>query len=295
LLKEPLGEAETSWGLAGDAKLGPVGGDTELVPGDPAARVTVAMPPPDETRAHRALAGSSRMAVMDALRQAGAPLTVYDLAQRVGLHANTIRFHLARLVEAGLVHEAPAVRSGPGRPRLVYAVIPGEPLHHEPRGYRLLAQILASYLAASAPDGAASAILAGRQWGQFLTERPAPFRRLDARAASERLVGVFAELGFEPELADEGRRILLHRCPFREVAEQRPEIVCSVHLGLMRGALTALGAPLEATRLEPFVTPQLCVAHLEEARPAPPAATSAGRGGEHPDQGNQRDEHRTAT
>jgi predicted ArsR family transcriptional regulator len=242
--------------------------------------MTAAMPPPDESHAHLALDGGSRAAVMDALRQASTPLTAYDLAERLGLHANTIRFHLRRLVEAGLVHEAPAVRSGRGRPRLVYAVIPGEALQHEPRGYRLLAQILASHLVASAPDAAASAIAAGRRWGQFLTERPAPFQHLDARTASERLVGTFAALGFQPELAEDRRRVLLHRCPFREVAEQQPEVVCSVHLGLMRGVLAALGAPLEATRLEPFVTPRLCVAHLQQARPAPPADTSAGREGE---------------
>jgi predicted ArsR family transcriptional regulator len=244
--------------------------------------MTVATPSPDETRTRPPLAGSSRTAVMDALREAGAPLTVYDLAQRVGLHANTIRFHLAHLVEAGLVHEAPAVRSGPGRPHLVYAVVPDEALQQEPRGYRLLAQILASHLVASTPDAAASAIVAGSRWGHVLTERPAPFQHLDAQAASERLVGMFAALGFQPELADDGRRILLHRCPFREVAERQPQVVCSVHLGLMRGALAALGAPLEATRLEPFVTPRLCVAHLQQARLAPPAGRSADRGGERP-------------
>jgi predicted ArsR family transcriptional regulator len=242
------------------------------------------MPPQDEARTHRALAGISRVALMEALRQAGGPLTIHDLAQRVGLHANTIRFHLARLVEVGLVREERAAPSGPGRPRLVYALVPGEP-HRGLHGYRLLAQILASYLAASAPDAAGSAVVAGREWGHLVTERPASIRHLDARAASERLVGMFAELGFEPEPADEGRRILLHRCPFREVAEQRPEIVCSVHLGLMQGALAQLGAPLEATRLEPFVTPQLCVAHLRAPRMAGPAGEPTGRGGEHPDQG----------
>jgi predicted ArsR family transcriptional regulator len=278
LLEESLREPEASRGLAGAAKLGSVGADTALVGGGSAANVTVAMPSPDEPGAHRALAGSSRLAVIDALRHVGAPLTVYDLSQQVGLHANTIRFHLARLVEAGVVREERAAPSGPGRPRLVYAVVPGEALQHEPRSYRLLAQILASYLAVSAPDAAASAILAGRQWGQFLTERPAPFQRLDARAASERLVGMFAALGFQPEAADDGRRILLHRCPFREVAEQQPEVVCSVHLGLMRGVLATLGAPLEATRLQPFVTPQLCVAHLDEASAAPPEGRSAGKG-----------------
>ena len=46
-------------------------------------------------------------------------------------------------------------------------------------------------------------------------------------------------------------------------------MICGVHLGLMRGALEALGAPLEATRLEPFVAPHLCLAHLTPTTDAP--------------------------
>jgi len=34
----------------------------------------------------------------------------------------------------------------------------------------------------------------------------------------------------------------------------------------MRGALAELGARTSATRLEPFVQPDLCVAHLARAR-----------------------------
>jgi predicted ArsR family transcriptional regulator len=36
----------------------------------------------------------------------------------------------------------------------------------------------------------------------------------------------------------EGDPMLVYRCPFREIAEARPDVVCSVHLGLMRGALS---------------------------------------------------------
>ncbi|HEY8951402.1 MAG TPA: hypothetical protein VIP78_02435, partial [Candidatus Dormibacteraeota bacterium] len=60
--------------------------------------------------------------------------------------------------------------------------------------------------------------------------------------------------------------ILLHRCPFREVAESNQQVVCAVHLGMLKGALTEMGAPLEATRLDPFVEPTLCVAHLGRGR-----------------------------
>ncbi|MFC8422671.1 ArsR family transcriptional regulator, partial [Streptomyces sp. NPDC057236] len=59
-----------------------------------------------------------------------------------------------------------------------------------------------------------------------------------------------------------GRRLRLHHCPFREVAERRPDIVCAIHLGLMRGTVETLRAPLTAESLEPFVTPHVCVATL---------------------------------
>ena len=59
-----------------------------------------------------------------------------------------------------------------------------------------------------------------------------------------------------------GRRLRLHHCPFREVAEHRPDIVCAIHLGLMRGTVETLRAPLTPESLEPFVTPHVCVATL---------------------------------
>jgi hypothetical protein len=44
-------------------------------------------------------------------------------------------------------------------------------------------------------------------------------------------------------------------------------VVCGIHLGLIRGALEQLGAPEDAVRLVPFVTPTLCVV---EIGPRPP-------------------------
>ena len=76
-----------------------------------------------------------------------------------------------------------------------------------------------------------------------------------------------------PEAVKESaeRKILLHHCPFREVAESNQRVVCAVHLGMLKGALAEMGAPLQATRLEPFVKPTLCIAHLRigaDARPS---------------------------
>jgi predicted ArsR family transcriptional regulator len=45
-------------------------------------------------------------------------------------------------------------------------------------------------------------------------------------------------------------------------------VICPLHLGLMQGALTAMGAGITITRLEPFVEPALCLAHVGQAGPA---------------------------
>jgi predicted ArsR family transcriptional regulator len=205
-----------------------------------------------------------------------------ELGRRVGLHPNTVRFHVEQLADAGLVRAVAGPATGRGRPRVLYeAVEDAEPGSAD--GYRLLAQMLAGYLA-SADDPRHVAEEVGRAWGGYLTERPAPFTGLTAEEATERVVRLFSELGFMPENEAEGghRRILLHRCPFREVARANPEVVCSIHLGMLRGALAELGAPLEATSLEPMVRPTLCIAHLrhvgrDESRRAGRPRASAGQ------------------
>ena len=54
----------------------------------------------------------------------------------------------------------------------------------------------------------------------------------------------------------------MHRCPFHDLAEAHPEVVCPVHKGLISGALEALGSQLEVEGLDVFVRPDLCVARL---------------------------------
>ena len=220
----------------------------------------------DLTRADLAGApaiGKSRSRVLGVLQAARTPLGVDEIAERVRLHPNTTRFHLDGLVEAGLVARATEDREVPGRPRALYTATP-DGASAGRRSYRLLAEILTSYLANETKNPRQAALRAGEAWGRFLTERPAPFRRVDAAGATEQLVKSLDEIGFAPEAVTMGRkrRILLHHCPFRETVEQHGDVVCSIHLGLMQGMLSELDAPLEAQRLDRFVEPTVCVAHL---------------------------------
>jgi len=222
--------------------------------------------------------GESRARVLRALQVAGHPLGVDEVADQVGLHVNTTRFHLDGLVEQRLAERTREQRDSPGRPRTMYSPTPDAP-HAGKRSYRLLAEILTSYLAGATRQPERAAIKAGEEWGRFFTDRPGPFRRVDAKGATRQLSRVLDEIGFAPEPVSVGRKrqILLHHCPFREAAEEHSTVVCSIHLGLMRGLLAELDAPIEADRLDAFVEPDLCIAHLS-ARGGSPAGGRRGGG-----------------
>lgn len=224
------------------------------------------MPSRDLTRADPAdtpVLGKSRSRVLGVLQAAPSPLGVDQVADLVRLHPNTTRFHLDGLVEARLATRVSEDRELPGRPRTLYTAAP-DSARTGRRSYRLLAEILTSHLASQSRQPSHAAVQAGEAWGRYLTERPAPFVSVDAAAATRQLVATLDEIGFAPEAVTRGRKrqILLRHCPFREAAEQHRDVVCSIHLGLMRGLFAELDAPLEAQRLDPFVEPSLCVAHL---------------------------------
>ena len=207
--------------------------------------------------------GQSRGRVLDLLRAAGAPLGVQEVADQTGLHPNTARFHLDGLTEAGLAIREPQPRETPGRPSMAYRAADGGTPAGE-RRYRLLAEMLTGLITAMMPEPGKSATQAGREWGAYLAEQPPPYQRPSARHAIERLVAIMEQLGFTPQAeADGGQYLLrLRQCPFREVAQNHQDVVCSLHLGLMQGALAQMRAPVTADRLEPFAEPTLCIARL---------------------------------
>jgi predicted ArsR family transcriptional regulator len=210
---------------------------------------------------HRALAGPARGRLLAALRQAPTPLGLRELAARVGLHPNTAREHLRLLADAGLVTCELAAPRGRGRPGYRYSVErAGTDVGDDPRPYAQLAAVLADQLGAT--DRAADAATeAGTRWGRAIAAGTEPAET--PAEAMARLVRLLDEAGFEPEPPEDADGpIRLRRCPFGRLAVDREPVVCGVHLGLMRGALESMRAPLEATSLEPFVRPDLCLAHL---------------------------------
>ena len=123
-----------------------------------------------------------------------------------------------------------------------------------------------SHLAGSERDPSARAEEAGRLWGARLVRRPPPFT-ISKEETIDQVVRLHQQYGFRPQLrrAKNGQEIVLKRCPFQEVATAYQTVICPVHLGLIRGALTELGTGVEADWLQPYAEPGACVAHLASA------------------------------
>jgi len=218
---------------------------------------------------HEALAVASRVQLLDVLRTSGRPLSVGELARSCGLHISTVRFHLRILNEDGLVHRGPEPAHRRGRPRLLYTATT-TPEIAPPDRYQALATMLAAHWAATPVERAQRAEHAGYA---AATEQlgPPPALGPTVDEALSQVAATFADLGFAPELSRQGddRRLELRACPFRAVAVEHPEVVCSLHLGLLRGALAASNAPATTSALMPFVEPDLCLALIT---PTPPQA-----------------------
>jgi predicted ArsR family transcriptional regulator len=209
------------------------------------------------TTVHRALADPRRADLVAALEDAVEALDASELGRRVGLHANTVRWHLGILEDAGIVRSHAEHRATPGRPRRVWERAPGAGAGAVDE-HRALAEALVSVVA-GLPGAADAAETAGRAWGARLARRAGSASTPTGEPVEE-LVRVLDERGFEPHV--EGHEITMRRCPFVDLARESPAIVCGVHRGLVAGVLAESGSTLELDELQVFPRPGVCVLRL---------------------------------
>jgi predicted ArsR family transcriptional regulator len=176
------------------------------------------------------------------------PTTLAELVELTGLHENTLRGHLGTLHQAGHVSRLRAKPSGRGRPPWSYVA--------REAPYAALALALSRGLednpGATARETGESG---GRAWGEQLREL---FDQGD-RTPHARLMLALEHVGFGPESSASRTSVRLTRCPFIDTARAHPEAVCSVHLGLIEGAL---GESLDRAALQPFAEPGACLVTL---------------------------------
>jgi predicted ArsR family transcriptional regulator len=183
------------------------------------------------------------------------PVTLAALVAVSGLHENTVREHLNGLVRAGWARREPAPPSGRGRPAWLYRAV----VEDGGGEYAALAAALAGSIAKTSAQPVSDAGSAGELWGRELMRRRAA-TALTPEAARDNIVALFDELGFDPEVDTAQRSVVrLRCCPLLEAAYREPEVVCGVHLGIVRGALEEQGVPSAGLDLVPFAEPGACL------------------------------------
>jgi predicted ArsR family transcriptional regulator len=198
-------------------------------------------------------------------------LTAAQLADELGLHVTTVRFHLDLLVRGGIL--SAEFRAGQvGRPRKFYRFRPASQSAASPgEAYQALAALLADSWQTHVGGQPVSPEQAGRDWARSRAER-APHEEPPADSPGAflgkvgRTVDLLGSWGYTPELrtTDRGRtaELTLVDCPFLALAETNPAVVCGVHRGLLRGAMEAVGEAATDITLHPFVAPGRCQATI---------------------------------
>ncbi len=229
------------------------------------------------TRPDDVLAQPTRARLFEALSRLRRPAGTEELAAELQLHPNGVRIHLDRLREAGLVVRE-RIRQTVGRPRDMWSISPeARPGGAPPSAYADLGRWLTRVIEPGRTSPRAIETR-GREIGRDL----APDGKVGS--AEEQMRTALASLGFQPERDIDPARGLTYRlcnCPYRDVARESRQVVCTLHRGVTRGLLDVI-AP--TTRLTAFVPQDPdaagCLIELQggladEVAPGTPAAADA--------------------
>jgi predicted ArsR family transcriptional regulator len=186
----------------------------------------------------KTLGDNTRYAIYLELARSPRPLSTSDVAESLGLHANTVRPHLERMRDVGLLESRPDTSGAVGRPQKLYSLAPDAPsLGLEPPVFPMLARMLLSMAATAGIDGETAAD-AGRDEGRRMAHRvPTVAPCVDAAVA------MLDELGFDPAVLTDtaGTTVAFGHCPFADLARANPDLVCSLHRGLLEGFVDEVG------------------------------------------------------
>ena len=216
----------------------------------------------DGTTGHGDHAGR-RTHIIRLLRDAKTPLTVEQVAKKVGLPSNATRFHLEALVDAGMATREAQSRTTPGRPKVAYLGTLPNQTHEREQGFRLLAEFMSAAIAQRNENAGDWMYQVGLEWGRYISCQPEG--EVDEADVMASLVEKLDALWFAPEvLGKDQPRLVLHNCPFTDLTRRYPQVVCQLHAGMINGSLEEMGSECRLTRMKVEMLAHQCEGELSK-------------------------------
>lgn len=195
---------------------------------------------------YSAISSYSRVRILHLLQEKS-ERTVVDLCAATGLHPNTVREHLQRLVEGGYIVAQTERRTTRGRPRVLYSAATGR------------ADARISPIARRKAQQAAHR---GDLMRRIMPWTDADDLPTEAVHQLDALVDDLGDAGFEPVVDETTLTVDLSPCPHASATPEERATLCAVHLGLMDGVLGQAGGPLRVNCATAAERPEGCVIRL---------------------------------
>lgn len=176
-------------------------------------------------------------------------VTVQEIAEQFDIHPNVARLHLSKLEDVNMLKSETKKTGKGGRPSRLYRLSDDViQLNFPYRDYERLARIAIETLSELGEVGKAALYETGRRFGKEMIEKEMGLRqgsddftfeeKLDLVKNAANTAGFYPEL----EVSDDKSKIFFHiyNCPFKEVAVEHKDTVCSTHFEFLKGMFETL-------------------------------------------------------
>ena len=206
---------------------------------------------PEATEAVALLADGLRRRMYRFIRETGRPVTREEVAAATKVSRKLAAFHLDRMVAAGLLkpsYARPPERGGPGagrsskyyEPSAVELQVSLPERHYDLVGSLLVEAVEQQHANEPIED---ATLRVARERGLEVGRAERRKRGLSAPGSEKTLKvaeRLLTENGYEP-YRPTPKSVGLRNCPFHSLAQQSPDLVCSMNRSLLEGVVRGLG------------------------------------------------------
>ncbi|KGX85008.1 helix-turn-helix transcriptional regulator [Pontibacillus marinus] len=198
------------------------------------------------------LSDPTRYYIYQYLSELNEEVSVLEIAKKFNIHPNVARLHLSKLEQAHMLQSQTKKTGKGGRPSRLYSLANKEiQLNFPYRDYKLLATMAMEVVQELGEQGEQILYKTGYKYGQEILETHLNSTPSDMTIENkiEKLRHISNIIGIYPrfEYVKHKNTIFfsIHNCPFKDLAQKKPELVCKMHSQLIKGMLDSLFKNIE--------------------------------------------------